>query len=301
MIGRLFDALLYRAHRLSWRWRAFQSRYRERTRPLDRPPGPSLYFLRLPTPGRPARFALERPGHIEDQLIEKGAYEPYITSLLLFLMKEDGVFVDVGANFGLHALQVAGAFPRARCLCFEPHPSVHAGLRRNIRFSGFDNVVAHAIALGDAPGSVDFFMHGDGAYNRGLSSLLPVPDLEAGGTRARVDMTTLDAFLPEHERERVCVVKIDVQGAERRVLEGMRETLRRVKPAVVFEFESDYVKDPAAEIRAILAALPEHQVFQVRPGHPELVAFDPSDIGGAGYWVNLVALPRDAVPALAVK
>jgi FkbM family methyltransferase len=298
MIRRLLDGLFYRLYRLRWRWRAWHRRYVERTRPCDRPAGSSLYLLRLPTAGRPARFALERPGHIEDLLIEKGAYEPYITSLLLFLMREDGLFVDVGANFGLHALQIAGALPRARCLCFEPHPAVHEGLRRNIRFSGFDNVAAHALALGDAPGTVDFFMHDGAAYNRGLSSLQATPDMEAGFRRERVEMTTLDAFLPEADRERLSVVKIDVQGAERRVLAGMKDLLARARPAVVFEFESDYATDPRSEIRAILDTLPDHRVFQIRPGHPELEDFNPDAVGAKGYWVNLVALPKDAWPKL---
>jgi FkbM family methyltransferase len=290
MIRRLIDGVLFRFYRLLRRWRAFHRRYLDRTRPVYRPPVPSLYMLRLPTPGRPVRLALERPGHIEDRLIEQGAYEPNITSLCLFFMKEDGVFVDIGANFGLHALQIAGALPRARCLCFEPHPAVHQELRRNIRFSGFDNVAAHPIALGDEAGTVDFFMHGDGAYNKGLSSLQPTPDMEAGFRRERVEMTTLDAFLQDVDPS---VVKIDVQGAERRVLAGMKGVLARARPAVIFEFESEYVKDPAAEIRLILEAFPDHRVFRIREGHPELMAFDPADVRGPNYWANLVALPKD--------
>ena len=293
MIRRLVDGLLYRFYRLLRRWSAFHRRYLERTRPVDRPAVPSLYLLRLPTGGRPARFALARPGHIEDRLVEKGGYEPYITSLCLFLMKEDGLFVDIGANFGLHALQIAGALPRARCLCFEPHPLVHQELRRNIRFSGFDNVAAHPIALGDAPGTVDFYMHDAGAYNKGLSSLQPTPDMEADFRREPVEMTTLDAFLPEADRERLSVVKIDVQGAERRVLDGMKGLLASARPSVVFEFESEYTKDPEAEIRAILEGFPDHQVFRIRDGHPELMAFDPAEVKSPGYWANLVALPKD--------
>ena len=293
MIRRLVDGLIYRFYRLLRRWRAFHRRYLDRTRPVDRPAQPSLYMLRLPTAGRPARFALERPGHIEDRLVEKGSYEPYITSLCLFFMKEDGLFVDIGANFGLHALQIAAALPRARCLCFEPHPAVHQELRRNIRFSGFDNVAAHPIALGEAAGTVDFFMHELGAYNKGLSSLHPTPDMEGGFRREKVEMTTLDAFLPEADRDRLSVVKIDVQGAERRVLAGMKEILARARPAVVFEFESEYVKDPEAEIRAILEGFPDHHVFRIREGHPELTAFDPAAVRAQGYWANLVALPKD--------
>jgi FkbM family methyltransferase len=293
VIRRLIDRLLFRAYRLRWRLRDVHRRYLERTRPRETPAGPSRYLLRLPTPGRPARFALERPGHIEDQLVEQGSYEPYITDVLLFLMKEDGLFVDVGANIGLHALQVAGAFPRSRCLCFEPHPSIHEDLRRNIGLSGFANVDAHPLALGDAPGVVDFFLHGAGAYNKGLSSLQPTPDMEGDVRRAQVRMTTLDAFLSASERERVSVVKIDVQGAERRVLAGMRETLARSRAAVVFEFESDYAEDPPGEIRGILDAVPEHRVFRIRPGRPEIEPFDPATVDVKGYWANLLALPRD--------
>lgn len=289
----LFERLLEKVYRRFWRFEPVHRRLLEKTRPKDRPTGPTYHLLELQTGGRPARLVLTRPGHLEDALVEKGEYEPYITALLRFFMRRDSVFLDVGANIGLHALQIAGALPESRSFCFEPHPVIVGELRRNVRMSGFDNVSVHALACGDRSGQVEFHLHGEGTYNRGLSSLSVNPDMGATFRTERVEMVPLDAFLAPEVRDRVRVVKIDTQGSELQVIRGMKELLARAKPVVIFEFESDYAREPLAAIREYLAEFPEHRVFKIRPGAPEFQPFDPAEVARKGYWVNLIAVPRD--------
>lgn len=290
----LFERLLEKVYRRAWRFAPVHRRLLEKTRPKDRAAATTQHLLELQTGGRPAKFILTRPGHLEDALVEKGEYETYITSLIRFFMGPDSVFLDVGANIGLHALQIAGRFPDSRCFCFEPHPVILRELRRNVRLSGFGNVSVHPVACGDRKGEVEFHLHGEGAYNRGLSSLSKNPDMGEGFRTEKVQMIPLDEALEPGVRDRVRVVKIDTQGSELQVIRGMKEILARAKPVLIFEFESDYAKDPAAAVRETISLLPEHRLFKIRPGMPELEAFQSAEVERKGYWVNLIALPRES-------
>ena len=129
--------------------------------------------------------------------------------------------------------------------------------------------------------------------NSGSSSLKRGSEHTERAESVTVTTRRLDAWASERGIDCVDFVWLDVQGAERRVLAGMRETLARSRAAVVFEFESDYAEDPPGEIRDILDTIPEHRVFRIRPGRPEIEPFDPATVDVKGYWANLLALPRD--------
>ena len=49
---------------------------------------------------------------------------------------------------------------------------------------------------------------------------------------------TLDAFVDEHDLQRIDLIKIDVEGFEPEVLAGARRTLERFHPSVLLEFNS---------------------------------------------------------------
>jgi FkbM family methyltransferase len=142
--------------------------------------------------------------------------------------------IDAGANIGQYAmLASAKVGPRGRVHCFEPHPGVYEVLRRNLDRAGCANVVARPLALADAPGRRDLYLHPIG--NVGATSLRP---LDAGqpGHRVRVRTTTLDAYVRSRRLGRVDLVKIDVEGAELELLDGAARTLD-ASPEIVLVVE----------------------------------------------------------------
>lgn len=149
--------------------------------------------------------------------------------------KADIVF-DVGANHGDTVQQYLKLFGRARIHGFEPFPDAFEDFRR--RFADQPRVIPHQTALADRVGRVDFHSFDNDATN----SLFPFArDADrfvegAMGTKEvlSVACTTVDDFCRGEGIDRIDVLKLDVQGAELRVLRGAERVLSRRRIGLVF-------------------------------------------------------------------
>lgn len=154
--------------------------------------------------------------------------------------------VDVGANVGQFAELACRAFPEATVYCFEPIPECFAKLQT--RLAGVPSVFLHNVALADEPGMFTLVRN---PYSPS-SSLLEMEPLHvkefpwtAGGKPLAVPVSTLDAVLAGRTLATPLLIKIDVQGAEDRVIAGGRGTLGRASVAIVeTSFEALYKGQP---------------------------------------------------------
>ena len=275
------------ALREAWRWlRAL----------VDRQAPPVMHLFEARTRGAPMRLLLHRPGLIEDRLVSDGVWERHIRELVAFHLPERGVFVDVGANIGYHALYVARSFPRARVLAFEPNPIVREQLVANCRLSHARNVDVVGCALGAESGRMRFFAQGACDYNRGRSSLQRNEDLGRAIVPVDVECRTLDEVL---DGARIDILKLDTQGTELEVLAGARRTIARCRPLIVLEFEAEYQRDPRAAYASLALELDGYRIWRIHQKRAEISPFDPRDISGPRFKVDLFAAPRDATFACA--
>jgi FkbM family methyltransferase len=137
----------------------------------------------------------------------------YLTSRL----RDDFVFLDIGANIGGYALSVAAqAGPGARILAIEPQPEVYERLVYNIRQNPFATVKALDCAVADRDGEITLFVH---HANRGESSIRIVSSDAAAGARVTVPAKSLARIVQEEGYARIDAVKLDVEGAEDVILE----------------------------------------------------------------------------------
>ena len=159
-------------------------------------------------------------------------------------LRDGGVFVDIGANIGtitLYAL-LSGSFDRA--IAVEPDPGNRGILERNLAVNGLtDKVTVIAAAASSAPGEMT--LHRD-AKNLGAHSL------EAGfvmtpGEPAKVRVDTLDNLITEagFDAAAVSLVKIDVEGHEHDVVQGMTGLLQS-GPVVMLEATFDVTTEAMA-------------------------------------------------------
>jgi FkbM family methyltransferase len=146
----------------------------------------------------------------------------------------DVVIVDVGAFVGTFTVWAS-----RRCgkvIAFEPHPKHHALLRRNLILNGCENVVPIETAVGDiaakvSMGDPDLAAHVLAKYGAGFGMQL---SYEPGD----IQQSTLDELLTDEPH--VDCIKIDVEGAEVRVLQGALTTLRKHRPRLLIEVHSHY-------------------------------------------------------------
>jgi FkbM family methyltransferase len=142
--------------------------------------------------------------------------------------------IDVGAHQGEFASAVLRVLPNARVYSFEPLLECYERLVK--RFGSQARIRAFNLALSDAAGSAQFWRS---SFTKS-SSLLPMADLHreafpwtAGSTAIQVPLDTLDHCVETLELSPSVLLKIDVQGAELKVLGGARQALKRIDHVLV--------------------------------------------------------------------
>jgi FkbM family methyltransferase len=179
-------------------------------------------------PRQPARSeAPDRPGPC-------AAEHPILMGLLVDALGPGDVFLDVGANTGVFVLPIAEVVgSEGRVLAFEPAADAARLLRSEARARGvLSRISLYEMALGDEAGSLE--LRADPAHPEDTTkrSLF----IEDGPVVAEVPIRVLDELVGSGDVELpkgIDAVKIDVEGAEVRVLTGMRQTLERHRPRMI--------------------------------------------------------------------
>jgi len=140
-------------------------------------------------------------------------------------LKDDDVFVDVGANIGTYTLLGAKVVSQGIVVAFEPHPRSVQMLEHNLALNGCNNVKVIKAAAGSETG----FSHLTDIYDDGNRIVI-----KSGERDLQIRLTTLDN--ETRHLERISLVKIDTEGYEAEVLKGSSELLgRRPAPAWIVE------------------------------------------------------------------
>lgn len=174
------------------------------------------------------------------------------------------VFLDIGANVGYYtALAGHAAGAAGRILALEPDPESYSYLTQTIEANGFTNVTPFQIAASDEIGSAQLHISGD---NRGDNRLYAN---ELASDIVTVSTTTVDVLLRQAGITSVDVIKMDVQGAEGRVLSGMKDTLGQFKPITILsEFWPDGLRRARTEPEQFLYTL-QNLGLRIHELHPD--------------------------------
>jgi FkbM family methyltransferase len=159
---------------------------------------------------------------IQRHLFYFGVWEPNLTGFLSARLRPGDIFVDVGANIGYFTLLASRLVGRdGKVIAIEASPNIFARLSDNLRRNHTTNVDATNVAVSDRLGTTQLFLGSDS--NIGQTGTVARP-----GSRYECDIATtpLDALLEGIDVTRVRFVKIDVEGAEWSVLQGMQGLLR---------------------------------------------------------------------------
>ena len=201
----------------------------------------------------------------------KDGYEVHVNAVLDALLPDDGVFVDVGSNWGWFPLYVASrpGF-RGSVHAFEPFPATFADLASVVAQAGLnDRIQCHAVALSDKSGRATMQLPD------GFQSGLAMMSEENAGPGKGVATDTLDAL----ELGSVSVIKIDAEGAELKVLRGAAATIAKHRPMIVLEsgrrFEQpELTLGPLRRLRELGYVFFNLGWLRADDGHPYLLGDD---------------------------
>ena len=164
-------------------------------------------------------------------------YEELTTKAFCDFLKPGDIFLDVGANAGYYTI-LAGRLvgKTGKVLAFEPNPSVRSQLAAHIQVNGLHDVATVIpLALSDEDAALVNFWIPNYPLQSGLGSLnrasvdkwegQPVGGTIASATRISVQTSRFDTWINAQNLTHIDLMKVDVEGAEDKVFDGMRETL----------------------------------------------------------------------------
>ncbi|MES2409244.1 MAG: FkbM family methyltransferase [Patescibacteria group bacterium] len=195
--------------------------------------------------------------HIDSQVYFYGGFEKSELYLLrdVALKYKDPICLDIGANIGHHSLFLSRYCKTVHS--FEPYEKVRSSLVDKISYNHISNIIVHPLALGSTDQTLTYYPpetdnEGTGSFvthNRNSSDSLELQVVEG------------DTYLKEQKIDKIDLIKIDVEGFEKEVLLGLRETLMKNRPTIMMEFSSDTKKTFENE-KSIFEILPPNYKIQ---------------------------------------
>lgn len=158
-------------------------------------------------------------------------YEEAEITVFNQLVKGKKNFYDIGGNIGFYALNAAILNPDIKVKTFEPVPKMFATLTKNIALNQLGSrIEAHNMGFSDSEGTVSFFIYPFGGTN---ASMVNVSD-NRDAQEVKAKIIRLDDFVAKGNPA-PDIIKCDVEGAEKLVLMGALETIKKHKPILFFE------------------------------------------------------------------
>jgi FkbM family methyltransferase len=193
--------------------------------------------------GRFKMFADARDRTLSPYLILDGAWELFVTEAVVARIRPGMTAFDAGANLGYFTLLMAALVgPSGHVHAAEPNPRLASLLRQSVTANVFDDrVTIHQSPLGAALGTEVILRVPEGRPMNG--HVVP------GSGPLAMPVRTVDEIVGDGPLD---AIKIDVEGAEWALWQGMEKVLTRGRPMIVFlEFNKHRLADPGALLDSI--------------------------------------------------
>lgn len=171
-------------------------------------------------------------------------YEEEVKAEVLEHLPMGGVFFDIGANIGLISLFISKFRKDASIYAFEPSDVTSTALENTIKKNKISKIQLIKKGVSDkSQDNIDFFID---SKSSGGNSLLRSAISHDVNKSESISLVSLDDFVMS-EKVIPSVIKVDVQDAERFVVEGARDLIRKYQPTFIIETNNElFLKDTSA-------------------------------------------------------
>ncbi len=150
-------------------------------------------------------------------------------------LKDSDTIIDIGANIGFTTLCAARICHNGTVISFEPSSHNLKKCLRNIELNNPNNVRVFPLGVGSE--SKFLYLHVRHKTNLGMNQVA----MESDGNE-KIEIITLDEWIPANSISKVDVIKIDVEGFEMEVLKGAESVIRKFRPKLFIEVNNQFLK-----------------------------------------------------------
>jgi len=165
-----------------------------------------------------------------------GTHEPVTTQLLLKVLKKGMACLDIGANIGYYACLESNAVEENGIVyAIEASPQNFQTLKKNANLQKNSNIELFNFACGDEDGKVNFATSNKSNLSKVLDAETVFEYNDKVIHEDKITQKTVDSFLEEKKVNRIDLVRMDTEGYEYKILQGMKRTISKFKPLICFE------------------------------------------------------------------
>lgn len=165
----------------------------------------------------------------------QGSSEPDTTEFLNRFLRPGMVVLDIGAHIGEYTLLAAEKVgEHGQVHSFEPSPVIYPVLEKNVQINGFTNVFLNQLAVSNKDGELEFEISSEPS----TSSIRNLVGTKVDSKLTYVKTVSLDRYCSDLKRK-PDLIKIDVEGAEKYVLQSAHNILKLPlsdSPTLVLEY-----------------------------------------------------------------
>lgn len=200
-------------------------------------------------------------------------HEPELYDFVKRIINEFDLVLDIGANVGIFSVYAAKANTTARIYSFEPSGEAFARLNQNIKANNLENVTTYNVAVADKTGFLTFY-EPEGHLTNGSLEVSFASHYDKA-PRKRMTIAVSGNLFEELMREsKKILVKIDTEGAEAYVLQGLKDVITNHRPHLILEVLKDYEE----QLNAVEFLKDQYEFYSITDGglqrQPKFVAHD---------------------------
>lgn len=189
-----------------------------------------------------------------------GSWERKYMEIFCQKIKEGDVVVDVGAYIGVFSLLASERVGNKGCVyAFEPVPRNYERLMRNLKVNQVKNVKAYNLGLSDKNETLSFSVPRENPAESSLAGSWTelTKGIKLNKDMIKAKLIPFDQFCEDEGLNEVNIVKIDVDGAELKVLKGMRNVLTNSECELFVEITPPLIQQLGGTVMELVELLRE--------------------------------------------